>query len=223
MFLALVLIVISSHAARSVREMMKNEVTDVSSLQTFYINHNSSYERRYFLQYLPDYLEKFGVSEIPSWINNALNEALDSEYAPLSIAAVKSIGALKLESFSDKLSQGFIDSEKKAYLSLSYRIAVLETFKKFRNSEQMKKNISQLLQNFPKERVCDPDFTGLMEVTVLFGIEGNAQMLLKFETQVENLMERQVPDERRNPKLDRIKELIERTKKSLSLKGGRNE
>jgi len=99
MFLALVLIVISSHAARSVREMMKNEVTDVSSLQTFYTKHNSAYERRYFLQYLPDYLEKFGVSETPGWVITALNDALKSNDAPLSISAVKTIGMLKLESF----------------------------------------------------------------------------------------------------------------------------
>ena len=74
-FLALVLITTSTQAARSVREMMKNEVTDVSSLQTFYTKHNSAYERRYFLQYLPVYLEIFGVSELPSWITNALDDA----------------------------------------------------------------------------------------------------------------------------------------------------
>jgi len=222
-FLALVLITTSTQAARSVREMMKNEVTDVSSLQTFYTKHNSAYERRYFLQYLPVYLEKFGVSELPSWITNALDDALNSEYVPLSIAAIKSIGTLKLDSFSDKLTQGFIASEQEVYLSLSYRIAVLEAFKQFNDSDKIRSNLSQLLQNFPQGRIFDPDFTLLMEVTIRFGAEENAQLLSKYETRIDTMLDRQIPGERRNPDLDRIKELIERTKRSLALKGGQDE
>jgi len=203
--------------------MMRNEITDVSSLQTFYINHNSAYERRNFLQYLPDYLEKFGVSDIPEWVINALDAALVSDYTPLAIAAAKSIGALKLDSFSDKMTERFIASEQEIYLSLSYRIAVLEAFKKFDSSDRIKANVSRLLNNFPQERIFDPDFSLLLEVTILFGAEENAQMLLKYESRIDTMLDRQIPEERRNPDIDRIKELIQRTKRSLALKGGQDE
>ena len=222
-FLALVLITTSTQAARSVREMMKNEVTDVSSLQTFYINHNSAYERRNFLQYLPGYLEKFGVSETPGWVITALDEALKSNDAPLSISAVKTIGMLKLESFSDELTQGFINSGQKAHLALTYRIAVLESLKKFDSSDEMKNNVSTLLQNFPEWRIRDSDFAGLMEIAVRFGVKENALLLQKFETHVDNLLNSHEPDEKRSRELNEIKEMIQRTKGSLALKGGQNE
>jgi len=223
MFLILGLIATSSHAARSVREIMKTEVTDISSLYTFYTNHNSSYERRYFLKYLPDYLIKFGISEIPEWVTNAFDDALDSDYVPLAIAAAKSIGALKLDSFSDKMTERFITSEKKAYLSLSYRIAVLEAFKRFDNSEKVKGNVSRLLKNFPQERVFDPDFTELMEVAILFCVKSDMVMLSRFENRIATMPETQAPDERRNPDLERIKGLLQRVKRSLALKGGHDE
>ena len=222
-FLALVLITTSTQAARSVQEMMKNEVTDVSSLQTFYTKHNSSYERRYFLQYLPVYLEKYEVSETPGWVITALNDALKSNDAPLSISAVKTIGMLKLESFSDELTQGFINSGQKAHLALTYRIAVLESLKKFDRSDEMKNNVSVLLQNFPEWRIRDSDFAGLMEIAVRFGVKENALLFEKFETHVDNLLNSHEPDEKRRRELNEIKEMIQRTKSSLSLKGGQNE
>lgn len=114
-------------------------------------------------------------------------------------------------------------SEQKAYQSLSYRVAVLKTLKKFNDSETMKSNISQLLLNFPEERVGDPDFTGLMEATMLFGAEVCVPMLVKFESSVDNLLSRRGPDEKDHPDLDRIKELIQRTKRSVAGKGGHDE
>ncbi len=221
--LVLCVIISSAYSAESVREMMKKDITDVSSLYTFYTSHTSPYQQRYFLRYLPEYLAKLEITETPSWATTALDAALDSDYAPLAIAAVKSIGDLKLELFSDEMTERFIASEQKAYLSLSYRVAVLESFKKFNDSEKIKSNINRLLLNFPKDRICDPDFTGLMEVTMLFGAASNAPMLAKFETSVDNLLSRQEPDDKRNPDLDRIKELIQRAKRSVAVKGGHDE
>ena len=83
--------------------------------------------------------------------------------------------------------------------------------------------MSQLLQNFPQGRIFDPDFTLLMEVTIRFGAEENAQLLSKYETRIDTMLDRQIPGERRNPDLDRIKDLIERTKRSLAMKGGQDE
>ena len=222
-FLILCLIAVHSQAAGSVREMMKNEVFDVSSLHTFYISHNTPYQQRYFLRYLPHYLEKLEISGIPDWVFTALDAALDSDYTPLAIAAVKSIGDLKLESFSDKMTERFIASEQDANHSLSYRIAVIEAFKQFSGSEKIKSSISRLLLHFPENRIGDPDFTGLMEVTMLFGGKSEETMLAKFETRVANLLERGAPDDKRNPDLDRIKELIQRTMRSLAAKGGYDE
>ena len=55
-----------------------------------------------------------------------------------------------------------------------------------------------------------------MEVTMLFGAAENAPMPAKFETSVDNLLSRKEPDDKRNPDLDRVKELIQRTKRSVA-------
>ena len=121
------------------------------------------------------------------------------------------------------MTQGFINSGQKAHLALTYRIAVLESLKKFDSSDEMKNNVSVLLQNFPEWRIRDSDFAGLMKIAVRFGVKENALLFEKFETHVDNLLNSHEPDEKRRRELNEIKEMIQRTKSSLSLKGGQNE
>jgi hypothetical protein len=98
-FNTLFCIITFANAAGSVREMMAEEVTTLSSLSDFYSKHTSPYERRYFMKFAPEYLAKFGVSGAPIWLTIALDSALGSSYVPLTISAVSCIGAMKIESF----------------------------------------------------------------------------------------------------------------------------
>lgn len=82
-----------------------------------------------------------------------------------------------------------MDSEQKADMSLSLRVAVLESLKKFNDSEEMKENIGLLLMNFTQERICEPDFTGLMEATMLFCGKSDATMLARFEDRIDTMLD----------------------------------
>ena len=76
MFFILCSYPVSTFAEGSVREMMEQEVTSLSCLYDFYAKHTSPYERRYFMQYAPEYLTKFGVADAPLWLTLALDSAL---------------------------------------------------------------------------------------------------------------------------------------------------
>jgi hypothetical protein len=158
------------------------------------------------------------VSEVPAWLAIALDSALGSSYVPLAISAVRCIGDMKIESYSDELVNEFLNSGKKADLALSFRIAVLESLKKFDPSAKMEENIGLLLKNFPQERICDPDFTALMEATTVFGNKKYMSYLDSFDARINNaLSSNGLPPEIKND-LYRIKELIKRTKNSISVK-----
>ena len=218
MFIALCCIITFSNAAESVREMMAEEVTTLPSLYDFYSKHTSPYERRYFMQYAPEYLAKFGVSDAPLWLSLALDSALGSNYVPLTISAVNCIGDMKIESFSGKLVNEFNNSGKKPDLSLAFRIAVLESFKKFPPSLTMEENIGLLLKNFRLDRIFDPDFTALMEATMLFGSKEYISYIDNFEAKVNSITSLNVQAPEKQYELNRVKQLIKRTKNSISVK-----
>lgn len=223
MFFILYSLPLPTIAEGSVREIMQQEVTSLSGLYDFYAAHTAPYERRYFMQYAPDYLTKFGVSEAPLWLTLALDSALGSTYVPLNIAAVRCIGALKIEAFSDKLTNEFINSGKKPDLSLSFRLAVLESMKKFDPSQKMEENIGLLLKNFQQELILDADFSALMEATMLFGGKTYMPYLDKFDAKADEALSSngQAPEKKKD--IYRVKELITRAKKSISAKEGKNE
>ena len=213
----------SAGAAASVREQMEKEATSLTSLQSFYETHTKPYERRYIIQYAPEYLVKFAVTEAPAWIIKALDEALNGSYDPLVVSAIQCIGELKIESFSDELTDLFISApQKSAAFATSFRMAVLDAMKNF-NEESVNKKLHQLIKSYSELLICDPAFDKLMETVVLFGDESLVSELSRFEAHAQKRLETNKDDPERQREYARILQLISRTKHSVSAKGGKDE
>ncbi|MBN1984614.1 MAG: hypothetical protein JW795_24015 [Chitinivibrionales bacterium] len=207
----------------SIREIMDKEVTDTSKLQLFYISHSSAYEKRYIVQYIPDFLTKFEIKQAPGWIVNALDTALSSSDGPLSAAAAMSIGKLNMSEFADRLAAEFVDApKKKGGHFLDFQVAVLDALPSL-DQEKNKKNLSKILKSHPKEVIFGEVFDRLMNVTMLFGDSTHIKELEKFEVSAKKLA-----DQNKSNKLihDQIVEVIDRVtkiKKAVSEKGGKHE
>jgi len=218
---AILLIASFGYTAESVREMMEKEVGSVSSLQSFYETHTKPYERRYIIQYAPEYLTKFSASETPGWLIKALEDAVNSKNQPLVIAAIKCIGVLKLEQFSENVTALFTDAyQKNTAYAIAKRIAVLDAMKNF-SENTINEKIPELVKSYSELLIGDPVFEKLMESVVLFSDASLVTELSRFEVQAQKGVEENKDKPERQQEYARIAQMISRTKNSISKKGGK--
>jgi hypothetical protein len=209
-------------AGVSIREQMQNKVTSLSTLQDFYITYFKPYERRYIIQYTPEYLEKFGVQEVPAWFVAALDSALDSPYDRLAISAINCIGQLNLSSFNEKLTKAFVAvSPKKTNYSAPLRMAILQSMHGF-PVDNIQKTLPILLKGYPEQLIRDPVFEKLMELSIQFGDNRVATEIERFDVYTKNraFLNKDKPDYREYQK---IVDLVSKTKNAVAQKGGIHE
>jgi hypothetical protein len=220
--------------AVSVRERMQNEVTSIKSLKSFYKTNYKPYDRRYTIQYLPQYLLKLNVQQTPDWVIEALDSALDDSYAPLAVAAMRCIGDLKLAAFADRLTSSFAKAPARNPASqYSARLAVLESMRKF-DSTTVQEYLPALVDSYSEELIFSQVFEKLMETVVSYGQPALEEKVDRFETfavntlaQHENEMKLKKTVDKQNdpfyPEYSRVMQAIKRAKLSLAHKGGSHE
>ncbi|MFC1476683.1 hypothetical protein ACFL5S_01825, partial [Fibrobacterota bacterium] len=108
------------------------------------------YKVRYILKYLPDFLEKHGVSTCPDWVVTAAENSLYTTYAPLITESISLIGTFKLAGHTDRLHELFlVASRDYANFSTAMRFAIVRALSQI-NSDYEKIILVKLFNSFPE-------------------------------------------------------------------------
>ncbi len=182
----LLLSVLSPGHAGSIREEMAGIPTVDSLEQYYYQNRGDLYKKRYILKYTPKFLEESGVTSVPRWVSDAINESLDSDYDALVEEAVIAAGKLELAEFTGKI----IDIFKKAPQKFSAYSSILRTFSVGAimkiGGDYARAAVPEILGAVSREGVSQPEFGTVLRMAQKYGDETIIDSLQNFKVYAEN-------------------------------------
>ena len=199
-------------------------INAIDSLEQYY-NESNEYSQRYILKYLPKWLNNKGVSSLPAWSYDAINNALMSEDAMLIREAIILVGEYKLEQHSDLLVELYQESHSKHPADADrIRSSTIESLMKIGGSKA-KANLPLLLKFTPRYYL-DSEFSILLSDLSEYGDSSCVSDLVLIENNLFEIISgvNQKEDPHRfYERYSSLLEMVKKLKNVLASKGGGDE
>lgn len=226
-YLSLSIFLLFVFSEASVRKDIEN-LNTVGQLKAYYESNSSDlYKVRYIVKYLPDFLEKYGVSTCPDWVASLAENSLYTSYAPLITESISLIGKFKLIGHTDRLYELFlVASSDYANFSTMMRFAIIRALSQI-NGDYEKLILVKLFNSFPEGLIELREF-GLLAHEVasleLIPVDGervigskNTQYIDKADIELSNLDPEKFEDEDKYNYLTSVKYDLEKISNNISL------
>jgi hypothetical protein len=159
----------TSFASVSIREQMHAIQSPQELFQYYTAVKNDLYKVRYFLKYVPGYLDKMGEKNAPPWLYEVVDDALGSSYDALVREAICVAGVYGMSEYAPKLEELFGRSQTRFSAAAAVLRSCIVTSLQHMESRTAVRSLSNLIQTYSRNCILSPEFTQLLTVVYYVG------------------------------------------------------
>lgn len=199
-------------------------INTIESLEQLY-NESNEYKQRYILKYLPGWINNRGISDLPTWVYNAIDNALWSEDAMLIREAIILVGSYELEQYSERLIELYQETHKKHPADADrIRSSSVEALVKIGGSKA--KTALHLFLKCAPRYYLDPEFSRLLGGLDIYGDSSCVGDLVLIENNLNEFISGINQEEDPHGFFERYSDVLKQVtklKKDLESRGGGDE